>query len=625
MNGPTSLVIAALEAGGYGPHPSGSGWASRCSGHDDKVASLSIGEGRDGRALVTCFAGCDLARILEPLGLAPRDLFAERQAPTEEWTTTRYRVCDRTGGLVAVHVRRDGPGGKRFHWERGGKAGLGGLRVAELPLYGAETVAESAGPVFVVEGEKACDALRARGFAAVGSVCGAASTPVAEVLTVLAGRDVVLWTDADTPGREHMARVAERLQGVATSVRVFDPPHAPPGGDAFDFFEGGGTAGDVLAMLPNAASVEQDKGAAIQAHEKRPATASVTVTRLSAVEPRALSWLWRNYIPRGMVTVVAGDGGQGKSTLVLDIAARVTRGRPMPDGTAGLGAPASVVILSAEDELGSVLVPRLGLADADLDRVVTVGITTPEGEDRPPMVTPEDLSRLEAVVRELGARLVVWDPLAAYVDAETNLHHNQDARRVLARLHGLAERNRAAVVGVHHFNRSTNPGAVHRLTGSPGIGNAARSVLVVGPEPDEPTGERMVLAVAKRNLAPRSTPSLVYRLDVPPGSEHPTVKWIGESSSTADDLVTVPSSPDERSDLEDATTQLRDLLANGPTPVNDLRSSMKGTPERALRKAKKRLGVVSERQDPHDTKSPWVWRLPRPEATPEPQPEGRDG
>lgn len=352
------------------------------------------------------------------------------------------------------------------------------------------------------------------------------------------------------------------------------------------------------------------EAAAVAARLDAAGRRGVVVTRLSEVPPRRLSWLWLHRVPLGMVTILAGDGGLGKTTVALDLTARVTRGRPMPDGSEGLGEPAGVVVLSSEDAVDCVLVPRLTLAGADLERVATVGVKTAEGEERRLVVTPEDLVRLEDAVREVGARLVIFDPLAAYVDEEANLHHNQDARRVLARLHALAERLTIAVLGIHHFNRGQHHDAVHRLTGSAGIANAARSVLVVGPEPDEPSGERMVLAVAKRNLAPRSTPSLAYRLDVPAGEEHPVVAWQGPCAATANDLVAVPTDPEERSTQDDAVSLLRELLGAGPMLAKDVEREMRGTPERARRKAKRVLGVVSQRQDPHDPKSPWLWSLP---------------
>src|SRR2546426_10429548 len=116
-------VLDALERSGHTPRANGAGWMACCPAHGDRVASLSIGTGREGRALLKCHAGCETANVLKALGLQPCDLFEADMSTAGE---TRYEVRDASGALVAVHVRRDGPEGKRFHWERDGKPTLGG-------------------------------------------------------------------------------------------------------------------------------------------------------------------------------------------------------------------------------------------------------------------------------------------------------------------------------------------------------------------------------------------------------------------------------------------------------------------------------------------------------------------
>ena len=249
-------MLDALEGADCSPRQNGAGWQSRCPGHDDKVPSLSISLGDDGRVLLKDHAGCSVEQIVKPLGLTVRDLFATRpNGQTNE--PTRYRICDPAGHLVALHVRLDEPNGKRMWWERGGRKGLGGLKVVDLPLYRAETVADSPGVVIVTEGEKAADTLAAHGLTVVATVCGASTTPSTEVLCILKDRDVVLWADHDEPGRLHMMRIAERLRGIAATVRMFSWPHEPEHGDAADFFESGGTASDVRAMLAHSVAVEE--------------------------------------------------------------------------------------------------------------------------------------------------------------------------------------------------------------------------------------------------------------------------------------------------------------------------------------------------------------------------------
>src|SRR5829696_7842971 len=152
---------------------------------------------------------------------------------------TTYAIHDAEGRLVAEHVREDTPDGKNVRWRQPcGQWGLNGLRLEELPLYGSERLADwpDEDPVVLVEGEKAADTLNRTGhFFAVGTVTGAAVTPGTAALDALRGREVILWPDADDPGREHMTRIAEKLQGVAEIVRVYMWHDAPKkGADAAD-------------------------------------------------------------------------------------------------------------------------------------------------------------------------------------------------------------------------------------------------------------------------------------------------------------------------------------------------------------------------------------------------------
>jgi len=162
----------------------------------------------------------------------------------------RFKIRDARGELVAIHVRRDGgDGGKTFWWEGpSGSTGLAGIATPDLPLYGSEDVAGWAKdePIIVVEGEKARDALKRVGLRALGSVTGAGSCPELEPLEVLRGRNVTLWPDADDVGRGHIRKLAERLVGIAASIRVFEWTGAPDHGDAADYLAYGLDAAERL-------------------------------------------------------------------------------------------------------------------------------------------------------------------------------------------------------------------------------------------------------------------------------------------------------------------------------------------------------------------------------------------
>ena len=197
--------------------------------------------------------------------------------------------------------------------------------------------------------------------------------------------------------------------------------------------------------------------------------------RLSDVKRELVRWLWQGRIPLGKITIIQGDPGLGKSTISLDLGARVSRGLPMPDGTFGIG-PAGVLILSAEDGLSDTVRPRLEAAGADLDRVrAQTWVARP---DKPPVI-PSDLDAIAASIRKYDVALTIIDPMMAFLGADVGSNNNQDIRRALAPVKAMAEELGVAVVFVHHLNKGSGP-AIYRGGGSIGISAAARCVLVVG-------------------------------------------------------------------------------------------------------------------------------------------------
>lgn len=211
---PLDLVLDRLP----GAKENGQGWKARCPAHEDASPSLSIRLGEGGCVVLHDFGGCPPEKVVAAIGLTMADLFPregrrERRVVAE----TDYRVCDERGELQGVHRRRDyGDGKKDVTWlSPDGRAGLGGRKLETMPLYGCEHLAARPGePVIVCEGEKAAQALLDAGYLAVGTVTGASGAPNAEVLSVLIGRDVLLWPDHDVPGMTHMMRIARTLDAM---------------------------------------------------------------------------------------------------------------------------------------------------------------------------------------------------------------------------------------------------------------------------------------------------------------------------------------------------------------------------------------------------------------------------
>lgn len=169
---------------------------------------------------------------------------------------------------------------------------------------------------------------------------------------------------------------------------------------------------------------------------------SVPGVLLSDVQPEKVDWLWPGHLARGKLALLDGDPGVGKSTITIDIAARITRGLAWPDdGTAGVG---GVVILTAEDGIADTVRPRLDAAGGDATRVRVIPfLRTSSGDERLPTI-PDDLDAVEIAIQDVGAALLIVDPLMAYLGPGTNSYRDQDVRRALSPLANLAERTRVA-------------------------------------------------------------------------------------------------------------------------------------------------------------------------------------
>lgn len=324
-----------------------------------------------------------------------------------------------------------------------------------------------------------------------------------------------------------------------------------------------------------------------------------TFRKASTLEATETQWLWSGRIPIGAVTLLDGDPAAGKSTVTYDIAARVTQGTTMPmDEDAS--EPAGVVIVQAEDDLGSAVRPRLESAGADLDRVLVYDRESAVGE---PLTLPEDGDLLAAAVQEVGAKLMVIDPLSAFLSHGTTSEHR--ARRALEPLIAIAAKYELAIVAVRHLTKSGGPRALRRGLGSMGVIAAARSGLIVARDPLSNDPARRVLAVSKDSLG--SAPSLSYRT-----SERDDgilgIEWLEESPQHADEVAGGEAEP---SALEEAVLFLREVLSEGPVPAVDVLdlASNAAISERTLRRAKTLLHVKSRPQG-GGIAAQWFWHPP---------------
>jgi len=274
---------------------------------------------------------------------------------------------------------------------------------------------------------------------------------------------------------------------------------------------------------------------------------------VAEVKKENVQWLWVWRIPRGKLALLDGDPGVGKSVLSQDLAARVSAGQPMPlqDQPAQ---PGHVVIVTAEDSTADTIRPRLETAGANLQRVSVMSTIKDKHGERGFRV-PDDLPLLEKEIRRLGAVLVILDPLMAFLPANVNSWRDQDVRRALAPLAKMAERTGAAVLVIRHLNKKPGITAIYRGGGSIGIAGAARSALLIAPDPHDPSVR--VLTSVKSNLA-RTPHPLAFRI-VKADNGSAKVVWVGKTHYTADELLNPDTSPHG-----EAVAFLRKTLERGP-------------------------------------------------------------
>ena len=252
-------VLAVLES----VKKAGDGYVARCPAHEDSTASLSIKDKGDEWPLFHCFTGCTFESVREAVEAKGvkrerEDRSDYRPAPVPRTVTRRtpYQIRDAAGELLCSHVRLEwSDGGKTFAWQMpNGARKLEGLKVDDM-LYGLEQLSalDPSRVVILTEGEKAAHFLAAWGMpGALGTVCGASSTPSAQALEHLRGRTVLLWPDNDDAGNRHMDRTAKALDGIAAKVRVIHWEAAPPKGDAADWLSTPRTHQELGALIAQA-------------------------------------------------------------------------------------------------------------------------------------------------------------------------------------------------------------------------------------------------------------------------------------------------------------------------------------------------------------------------------------
>ena len=304
------------------------------------------------------------------------------------------------------------------------------------------------------------------------------------------------------------------------------------------------------------------------------------------IQTEDVQWLWYPYLPRGKLTIVQGDPGEGKTTFVLAVISALTRGEPLPECEQA-PEPVNVIYQTAEDGLADTIKPRLEAAGADCARVLVID------ESKRELNLSDE--RLEQALRKTGAQLMVLDPIQAYLGDGVDMHRANEVRPILKRT-ARAERTGCAVILIGHMNKAQGLKSGYRGLGSIDFRAAARSVLVVGRLRDDPAVR--IVAQDKNSLAPEGK-SIAFQLDGDRG-----FKWKGTCDLSVDDVLSGSGKLQTKTlQMEEELERMLREAATAEAVLN--RAKELGVSERTLMTAKKNLGIVSEKRG-----SQWYWMLP---------------
>lgn len=373
--------------------------------------------------------------------------------------------------------------------------------------------------------------------------------------------------------------------------------------------------GEVLEVISHAVEAESEK----RKGGGQTGTEGVgpILKHLSDVEAESIAWLWPGRIPFGKLTIIVGDPGVGKSFLTHDLAARVSVGAAWPDGDAAICG--TVIILTAEDGLADTVRPRVDVMGGDPSRVLILeGVRITGDGAMVPFTLARDIPQLESAIEQTGAKLVIIDPLSAYL-GKTDSKTDAEVRGVLAPLAKLAEKWGVAIVAIMHLTKDAQRRAISRALGSIGFVAAARAVFAVAFE--DAARDRRVFVPVKLNIA-TEPPGLGFRVRAEAG-QTARVLWDADPVTLdAEAALAGPGLPEERAERAEAKAFLCDVLQGGEVAAKEVfrAARAQGIADRTLMRAKAGLGVRSRHEGRPGTGGAWYWSLaggsPK-DATPE--------
>jgi putative DNA primase/helicase len=613
----------------------GSGYQAKCPAHDDDKASLTISQGDDGHILLYCHARCDTTKICKTLGIEVKDLFADKPKAknVSRKIVAVYPYHDKDGRYLYESVRYEPKDFMARVKQADGKY-VWNIKGIQRVLYRLPKLLayEGDGWIFIVEGEKDAGRLEKEGLEATTNVFGASAWEP-EYSDSLVGFNVAIIPDNDKAGWEHVLEVAHTLVGKAQRIKIVPLPGVPLKGDVSDYLNAGHTADDLLRLVDAAmdwspesglkspfeqepdhrpsesvnksANLPTYEGSSIDLpanNEVKPLT--LVSTAMSEVVSTPIEWLWQGRFPLGMLSLLVGYPGKGKSFVSLDMAARVSRGAPWPDDTDAYQRPGLVYLMNFEDDLARAIRPRLDACGADAARIHAFeGIRTGDKVEKF-FAVQSHMALLDGFWKDHPElRMVIIDPLtSALGDGDQN--SNADIRRAMTALNAFAERTGVAVIGISHFAKRSDVSAMYKVMGSVAFTAVARAVWCVHQDEaqeGEPEPVRKLL-FEKSNYSAVKT-GLSFTID---GG----VRWTDEVIyQTATEAL---NGSNKKSDKrQDAEQVILNILASGlEKHADDLTDEVlaMGVAERTYIRARgdlKARGLVGRRKD--GTEGGWFW------------------
>ena len=317
---------------------------------------------------------------------------------------------------------------------------------------------------------------------------------------------------------------------------------------------------------------------------------------MEEVVSKEVEWLWYPYIPYGKITIIEGDPGEGKTTLVLKLAAALSMGLPLPCDDDKEYEPTHIIYQTAEDGIEDTIKPRLEKAGADCSMIRVIDETDKE------LSMTDD--RLEQAIIETGARLIILDPIQAYIGATVDMHRANEIRPVLKHLGIIAEKHNCAIILIGHMNKASGSKSTYRGLGSIDIQATARSVLLVARLRDKPNIR--IMAHDKSSLAPAGD-AIGFEM-----TEDNGMVCIGPYDITIDELLSGNEGRGKKK-LDIAENFIKEYFgSNNVIPSNEImmEAAKRSIKRNTLLSAKKKLGITSDKEKAEDGTIYWTWVMP---------------